>query len=281
MKIRAATLLVVSACASAAPSAKDAVGPSAPSRPAVSIPAGRFEIGSTAAEPGHDDDEGPPLPVELGAFSLDARPVTTAELQARAAAILQREPAAKLWTEAETPAAWEGKCNLGSDRADHPANCADWLAAATFCRLEGADLPTEAELEIAARAGSTAAFWWGDVYEEARAITSVACGKRGCRGATAPVVTAGPRCNGWGVCDAVGNVWHWTASEYAPKPGPPAITPAAAPKKPVLKGASWLNEKPALFRAAQRGLRYPKFGLTEIGFRCVRRGGRSPASSGQ
>lgn len=183
------------------------------------------------------------------------------------------DPGARWWTDAETPAGWLGRCNLGSPRRDHPANCVDFRAARAYCRAVGGDLPTEAEWERAARADPAAgAYPWGEPFDPDRAISSVPCGTRGCRGGTAPVARSGPRCGALGVCDLAGNVWEWTATAYRDRLGAHVAAPAAdPPERPVIRGGAWLDDRPALFRAAQRGLVYPEHGLTGVGFRCVRR----------
>jgi len=239
----------------------------------VELPAGTFTMGSPDAEIGRFADEGPPLSVHIAAFSTDTTPVTTVAFAARMDEVAKREPRAHFYTERDTPAGWLGRCNLGSERLAHPVNCVDWFAARTYCQLSGGDLPTEAEWEYAARAGTHTAFSWGDAFDDSHAITSVACGKRGCRGSTAPVILSGPRCNAWGLCDMIGQVWEWTRSAYAEPLDAQAHALAAddIPKRPVHRGGAWLNHESFLFRSAMRGLNYPEHGLTGVGFRCVYR----------
>lgn len=238
----------------------------------VPVPGGRFVMGSPPAEPGRDTDEGPQLEIGVGAFAADAAPVTAAEFESRLTEVAQRDPSVRWWTEATTPSTWIGRCNLGSARRDHPMNCVNWPAARAFCRLRGADLPTEAEWEYAARAGAGTAFGWGEAYDDARVVSSVACGARGCRGSTAPVVRSGPRCNRWSLCDLAGNVWEWTLTDYRDSLGPyVSAVPVDPPADPVHRGGGWLNHVATLYRSAHRGLAYPANGLTGVGFRCVRR----------
>ncbi|NVJ10630.1 SUMF1/EgtB/PvdO family nonheme iron enzyme [Myxococcus sp. AM001] len=239
---------------------------------AVWLPAGRFEMGSPEGEAGRDADEGPRTKVALERFQMDVTPVTVRAFAARAGQVRAKEPQARWWTDAETPAAWLGRCNLGSARTEHPMNCVDWRAARAYCELVGGTLPTEAEWEYAARATAPAAYWWGAAFDGARVVSSVACASRGCRGGTAPVVYSGLRCNGWGLCDMAGNVWQWTATAYRAQLGEAAPTESSGvPENPVHRGGSWLNHVPSLFRSAHRGLAYPRNGLTGVGFRCVHR----------
>ncbi|RUO87266.1 hypothetical protein D7Y11_41575 [Corallococcus sp. AB018] len=238
----------------------------------VWLPAGRFEMGSPAGEPGRDVDEGPRTEVAFERFQMDVTPVTARAFAARREQVRAKDPQARWWTDAETPAEWLGRCNLDSERTDHPVNCVDWRAARAYCELVGGALPTEAEWEYAVRASTASAFWWGESFDAEHVVGSVSCTSRGCLGGTAPVVHAGPRCNGWGHCDMAGNVWQWTATGYQERLGEDAPSePSGVPEKPVHRGGSWLNHMPALFRSAHRGLAYPKNGLTGVGFRCVHR----------
>jgi formylglycine-generating enzyme required for sulfatase activity len=243
----------------------------------VEIPAQALVLGSPSDEEGRDEDEGPLTEIALPRFFVDRTPVTVAQLEARWPEVLAADPAARVVREDETPSAWVGRCNVGSTRRDHPATCVNVEAARAYCGLRGMDLPTEAEREAFARGGTRTAYAWGDSFDETRVVSSVGCGARGCRGSTEAVVTSGPRCNALGVCDAVGNVWEWTRTEYAPSHGahahlvPEPPSRAEGANNAVIRGASWLDHEPRLFRSAMRGLAYPEHGLTHIGFRCVRR----------
>lgn len=239
---------------------------------AVELPAGVFRMGSPDDEAERDTDEGPRLDVSVASFRMDRTPVTTEAFEARLAELQAVAPAARWWREDETPQGWRWKCNLGSTRRNHPANCVSWHAARAYCRLTGGDLPTEAEWEYAARAGTTGPFWWGTGFDDTRVISSVSCAARGCRGETAAVAQTGPRCNAWGLCDTAGNVWEWTLTGYQEHLSADVnVIPQGDPVDPIHRGGSWLNHVSSLFRAAHRGRNYPSHGLTGVGFRCVRR----------
>lgn len=269
-----ALLVFMAGCGTAKEGSAPRVSRVEPVPPPASVwlPAGRFEMGSPAGELERDVDEGPRTEVAFERFQMDVTPVTARAFAARREQVRAKDPQARWWSDAETPSEWLGRCNLDSERADHPVNCVDWRAARAYCELVGGALPTEAEWEYAVRASTTSSFWWGESFDAEQVVGSVSCGSRGCLGGTAPVVHAGPRCNGWGLCDMAGNVWQWTATGYQERLGEDAPPEASGvPEKPVHRGGSWLNHIPGLFRSAHRGLAYPKNGLTGVGFRCVHR----------
>lgn len=74
-------------------------------------------------------------------------------------------------------------------------------------------LPSEAEWEYAARAGTTTARYWGDAVEEGRAVCD-GCGSRWDGRRTAPVGSFEP--NQFGLHDTLGNVTEWVADCWNP-----------------------------------------------------------------
>jgi len=273
--VLAAATLALTGCGSQAPAATQASPPPHPlleRDTLVELPAQTVVIGSPDAEPGRDPDEGPAQSIVLRRFWVDRAPVTVGAFEARLSAVLAAVGEGHVVRDADTPAAWVGRCNLGSERRDHPVTCVSPQAARAFCRLRDMDLPTEAEREAFARGGARSAYAWGETFDPTRVISSVECGARGCAGGTTSVVTEGPRCNALGVCDASGHVWEWTVSAYGPALGAQAgVVPESLPDELVIRGGSWLDHEPRLFRSAMRGLPYAEHGLTHVGFRCVRR----------
>lgn len=117
------------------------------------------------------------------------------------------------------------------------------LEALPEARLQGrAALPTEVQWEYAARAGSTTAYWWGDVPDDRRANWSNQ------RKTTTPV--AHYAANPWGLCDVHGNVWEWCADSWRQRLD---LTEAETdPSARVVRGGSWVVH-PDDVRSACRG----------------------------
>ena len=69
------------------------------------------------------------------------------------------------------------------------------------------DLPTIVMYEIAARAGATTVFFWGDTWDN----TKVVCGANSAN-CTFAVGSKDP--NNWGLYDISGNTWDWCLDDY-------------------------------------------------------------------
>ena len=122
-------------------------------------------------------------------------------------------------------------------------------------------LPTEAEWEYAARAGST-----GSRYGD---ISQIAWFSANSGGKTHEVMQKQP--NAWGLYDMLGNVFQWTEDWYADKyPGNAETDPHGPANGPyrALRGGSWYFD-PAYVRASFRSWLVPEFRLYDIGFRCL------------
>jgi formylglycine-generating enzyme required for sulfatase activity len=128
-----------------------------------------------------------------------------------------------------------------------------WLSGIT-----GADyrLPTEAEWEYAARAGTTTAFSFGD---DPAQLEEYAWFEDNADFQSHPVGTKKP--NAWGLYDMHGNVAEWTLDQYMPKAyaalGTTAVDASTAVVKPtkvyprVIRGGSWYEAAPAARSAAR------------------------------
>ena len=129
-------------------------------------------------------------------------------------------------------------------------------------------LPSEAEWEYAARAGTTTPFWWGDNGDGAAAH---AWYKDNSDGKTHAVGLK--PANPFGLYDMVGNVWQWTedcyADNYAKAPinGSAAESPYGCMR--VDRGSCWLYPT-WLLRSANRERNPADFRDVVMGFRVAK-----------
>lgn len=160
----------------------------------------------------------------------------------------------------------------------------DGVDAVTAC--EGYRLPTEAEWEYAARAGTTTATYGGDIAEMSCAATDPVleeiawyCANAGDR--THPV--GGKAANPWGLSDMLGNVLEWTWDAYEDDNTAGAVDPAgpADGHFRVVRGGAYHFYGPVRQRAAYRTGHAPGYRVYLLGFRTARTlpGGRSRPSS--
>lgn len=129
-------------------------------------------------------------------------------------------------------------------------------------------LPTEAEWEYAARAGSTSTYCFGP---ETGRLAKYAWFKNNSGGSTHPVGQLDP--NDWGLCDMHGNVHEWCADWYVRDYY--AASPSRHPAGPrkgvarVLRGGDWGSEA-WYCRCAIRSLSSPQRRSPRVGFRVVK-----------
>ncbi|MCA9543707.1 MAG: formylglycine-generating enzyme family protein, partial [Myxococcales bacterium] len=237
---------------------------------AVRIPARAFDQGSPANEAGRDDDE------------TQHRTVLTHTVLARATELTQQEYVDL--TGLESPA-----FHLGADR---PVEQVSWLEAIQICNLMserdglqpcyvvegdqvtwpqglacvGWRLPTEAEWEYMARAGSARAHWGLDLNLP---LGSLAWFRDNSGEQTHAVGLLAP--NPLGLYDMLGNVAEWTWDRYGPYPEGEVVDPTGAEAGPtrVARGGSFLNPDNRV-RVANRAEFEPATRLRDLGLRPVR-----------
>ena len=165
----------------------------------VHIAEGCFQMGSPESEQGGDNDERHHRVCVQG-FVIGKYEVTFEEYDRFAAATGRESPDDEGWGRGRQPV-----INLSWHDA---VAYAQWLS-----EQMGKDyrLPTEAEWEYAARAGSDTPYPWGDDVGYNRA-NCMGFGSRWDQ-RTAPVGSFAA--NAWGLHDTVGNVWEWTCSKYS------------------------------------------------------------------
>lgn len=141
-------------------------------------------------------------------------------------------PVAQGLREPQTPSDDPG-CNWSAApgaRELHPINCVDWYTAMAFCVWDGGRLPTDAEWEYAARGRAVGELRSGRLYPWGDEDPSRSCDRarwnlNGCPGedgaATRRVgsFAPSPDLEGDRIWDLAGNVFEWTADNYAPYQG--------------------------------------------------------------
>ena len=227
----------------------------------VEIPPGSFTMGCL---PGRDD-------VERAQCGTDkvAHPVTLSKPFALGKyEVTFREYDYYVWDQQRHGKEIEYPPDEGWGRADRPVIHVSWDDAKAYTKWLGMKtgthyrLPTEAEWEYAARAGTDWVYWWGKVFAEDKA---------NCRGwKTTPVHGRYPP-NPWGLHDTAGNVWEWVEDLYAPYAADPAMAPPGAREgvSRVLRGGAW-DDAPMNCRAAARYHLAPDDRYNLIGFRVCR-----------
>lgn len=147
-----------------------------------------------------DSDARPVRKVSLTGFMIGAREVTFADYDRFVRDTGARRPHDQGWGRGARPVidvTW-----------DEAQAYTQWLSEQTGQPYR---LPSEAEWEYAARAGTTSSYWWGVGSPASRALC-MDCGTRWDQRSTAPVGSFPP--NPFGLFDTAGNVYEWTADCY-------------------------------------------------------------------
>jgi formylglycine-generating enzyme required for sulfatase activity len=227
----------------------------------VGIPGGRFLMGSPAGEPGRFDNEGPRHWVTIKPFALAKTPVTVEDfLRFLKSSGYQPEACDKVldlhW---RSPGRNRAYPPTDTESPQWPATCLSWNDAQAYIAWLNGKLPTaryrlpsEAEWEYAARAGTAAARWWGDEIGRGNA-NCTGCGSPWDGREIAPVGSF--RANPFGLNDMLGNVWQWVEDCWhdtylgAPADGSPWQEDGC--RRRVMRGGSW-SSLPVFLRSAAR-----------------------------
>jgi len=233
------------------------------------VPPGSFIMGSPPGEPGRLPHEGPAHRVEIKkAFAMGVFEVTFAEWDACVDdGGCNQFPPDKGWGRGNRPV-----ININLDEMNAYLH---WLTVRTGHLYR---LPTEAEWEYAARAGSTQAYPWGAnaSHEHANYGADDCCagraeGRDRWADKTAPVGRFPS--NAFGLYDMHGNVYERVLDCWTPHyRGAPADGSAwrAGDCRPIgLRGGSWVSS-PELIRSAERDAYNGYYRSRVMGFRVVR-----------
>lgn len=192
-------------------------------------------------------------PITVEPFAIDAQEVTVAQYRTCVAAGKCKAP--------EDISLNKGGCSYPrTDREAHPINCVGPTHAQEYCTSVGKRLPSAAEWQMAASAGGTRKYPWGDAAPTKETV----CWRS--TDATCPVGTHSGGSTPDGIHDLAGNV-----AEIVADPGcigkPPGGTPC---RQPVVftSGGAWNTFE-------SDGLLAQNLGQTlgrppeSVGFRCV------------
>lgn len=128
-------------------------------------------------------------------------------------------------------------------------------------------LPTEAEWEMAARAGTETIYFFGD---DKKAL-SVHANCRGRDGFDGPAPVGQFKPNAWGLYDMYGNVFEWVSDWYGPYTGETAKDPRVSKQgeQRIRRGGSWDSGSKSCSSSARSAVD-PTGKRQENGFRIVR-----------
>jgi formylglycine-generating enzyme required for sulfatase activity len=273
----------------------------------VSLPGGRFLMGTDDREGFPADGEGPVREIELDSFRIGETTVTSGQFATFVKAAGYRTEAEELgwsyvfyaflpderpelghsdgapWWIGVEGADWRHPEGPGSSigaRPNHPVVHVSWNDARAYCEWRGVRLPTEAEWELAARGGLVQKrYAWGDdLTPNGRHRCNIWQGRfpllntreDGYAG-TAPVKSFPP--NGYGLYNVSGNVWEWCADWFSVDFH--ATGPRANPAGPkegaerVIRGGSYLCHASYCnrYRVAARSHNTPESATGNMGFR--------------
>jgi formylglycine-generating enzyme required for sulfatase activity/CRP-like cAMP-binding protein/chromosome segregation ATPase len=224
----------------------------------VQLAAATYQMGSIGNS--MNAEEVPRHEVKLASFSISRYEVTFAEYDRYARATGQQLPHDESWGRDRQPV-----INVSWNDA---VGYVKWLSAQT-----GRDyrLPSEAQWEYAARAGSDGSYWWTDTKAGIPA-NCFNCGSSWDGARTAPVGQFAA--NGFGLYDMAGNVQEWTADCYHPNyAGAPADGSAWGGDvyctQRVVRGGAYSSPLDSL-RSARRADLAEDTSLDNLGFRVVR-----------
>ncbi len=261
----------------------------------VVVPPGTFQMGTPSYEQNRGDDEGPVHSVTIEkAFAIGKFEVTRAEFAAfvdttgysTGTACRTREN--DNW-EVREGRNWREPGYRQSPR--DPVVCVskrdaeaylEWLSRMTGKRYR---LPTEAEWEYSARAGSMTARFWGDdphaacghanVHDRtAKQALKTTWDAHDCLDGAVHTTAVGRfRQNAFGLYDTLGNVWEWTADcyheDYSGAPTDGSARTGGACEKATDRGGSWISSI-GYVRTGNRAAPKPDLREYTLGMRVAR-----------
>ena len=258
----------------------------------ILLPGGTFTMGSRDPDADHAvgtpnvnpvlrSDEQPPHAVSLAPFFVSKFELTQAQW---------------LRVAGSNPSWFQEQDGIGrAYPATSPVEQVWWDVAHDQCAALELRLPTEAQWEYAARAGTTSVYWCGDdpaeidhrkagnIFDQKAISVGYSVPKTGSTEAwddgfsdVAPVGTF--TANPFGLHDVIGNVWEWCEDEYAgdyesaparPGDGERSLPVQAGTRHRVFRGGGWLNGA-VYARSASRYRGDPSDRINSLGVRPAR-----------
>lgn len=219
----------------------------------VVIKGGEFTMGSPESEDGRSDDEGPQVKKTIKPFWMGKYEVTWDEYEPFQLTSQGRnkDGSRQVWSPTDKPEDLISQptppyqpMDFGMGRERYPAICMTQHAANKYCQWLSAQtghfyrLPTEAEWEYAARAGTTTAYFFGDDASQLKDYAWYFDNAPNFQYAK----IGGKKPNPWGLYDIYGNVCEWTLDQYTP------TTPSAE-----ILGSDWVRSKTPYPHVARGG----------------------------
>ena len=228
------------------------------------VPGGHYQLGNDT----HADIERPRHAVTLSAFRLGATPVSVALWKEYCKSVSLEMPAAPAW-------GWLD---------DHPVVNISYIDITTPVHASGKPgflawavvtsgvplmLPTEAQWEAAAQSKRASDDYpWGPIFDRSK----LWCSKDAWKDAQKTASTLRKdriHSNAHGIRDLIGNVWEWCQDWNGPYAADSLVDPLgpSTGTRRALRGGSWYNEWPDVFRTAYRYRMLPEKREDNIGFR--------------
>ena len=222
------------------------------------VPAGEFEMGSNSSS---FVEERPAHTVYLDDYYIDTYEVTNAHYKACVDTGVCQPPQ-------EISSATRSRYYGNPEYDNFPVVYVDWDMAVTYCEWRGANLPTEAQWEKAARGSDGRSYPWGDTIDAILANYNYSIGD------TTPVGNYKDGKSPYSTYDMTGNVWEWVADWYSETYY--QVSPPSNPQGPetgeyrVLRGGSWTDDE-QFVRTFTRGWNdLTQFYFVGFGFRCAK-----------
>lgn len=226
----------------------------------VSIPGGQFTMGSPVTETHRGKNEDPKHIVDVPGFFMGKYPITQTQWQAMMG---------------DNPSKFQG--------ANHPVDQVSWFLAEEFCQklslATGQDyrLPSEAEWEYAARAGTNTPFHFGKtITTDLANYDGNYAYDKGPKGTFRKKTVAVDQLagNAFGLFNMHGQVWEWCLDHWhetyegAPTDGTAWLEKGDPKMRRVRRGGSWYDS-PHACRSAFRYRSYPYAYTGSFGLRVV------------